>query len=202
MNSGGMNRASTGLASSDRASRGALVLLLRVLLFSLLLVCSALVACSLLLSLLATCRLLCATCRVRACCMSLVSCRASLASRASCCVLPTDAQHVSSPLYFSSCLLLCVFDEIVSRFRLFWQRIAVVNDFKEACKAHNKRVSYRLASDLVFYESLLLRKQSVSLTTAILCQKLRKPDMFGMLRRFKCTSQVGATMKATCLEKR
>ena len=135
-------------------------------------------------------------------CVLYVVCRASPVSRAARCVLLAGAQHVSSPLYFSSRLLLCVFDEIVSRFRLFWQRIAVVNDFKEACKAHNKRVSYRLASELVFYESLLLRKQSVSLTTAILCQNLRKPDMFGMLRRFKCTSQVGATMKATCLEKR
>lgn len=113
MGSSGVNWAFVGLASLDRASRGALVLLLRVLLFSLLLVCSALVVCSLLLSLLAnrrllcaTCRLLCAICRVRACRMSLVSCHASLASRAARCVLPTGAQHVSSPLCIFGRLLL------------------------------------------------------------------------------------------------
>lgn len=60
-----------------------------------------------------------------------VACRASLASCAARCVWPTGAQHSSSPLYFSDCLLLCVLVEIVSRFRLFWQRIAVVNDLKE-----------------------------------------------------------------------
>ena len=48
-----------------------------------------------------------------------------------CCALPAGTQRVSSPLYFPDRLLLCVFVEIVSRFRLFWQRIAVVNDLKE-----------------------------------------------------------------------
>lgn len=67
------------------------------------------------------------------CCLRLefVACRASLASHAARCVWPTGAQHSSSPLYFSDRLLLFVFVEIVSRFRLFWQRIAVVNDLKE-----------------------------------------------------------------------
>lgn len=67
------------------------------------------------------------------CCLRLefVACRASSASCAARCVWPTGAQHSSSPLYFPDCLLLCVFVEIVSRFRLFWQRIAVVNDLKE-----------------------------------------------------------------------
>lgn len=59
------------------------------------------------------------------------ACRALLASCAARCVWPTGAQHSSSPLYFPDRLLLCVFVEIVSRFRLFWQRIAVVNDLKE-----------------------------------------------------------------------
>ena len=86
MGSSGVNWAFVGVASLDRASRGALVLLLRVLFFSLLLVCSALVACSLLLSLLATCRLPCATCRVRACCMSLVALRLRLVLRAARCL--------------------------------------------------------------------------------------------------------------------
>lgn len=58
-------------------------------------------------------------------------CRLSRFACVSCCVLPAGTQHVSSPLYFSGRLLLCVFVEIVSRFRLFWQRIAVVNDLKE-----------------------------------------------------------------------
>lgn len=67
------------------------------------------------------------------CCLRLefVACRASLASCAARCVLSAGAQHSSSPLYFSSRVLLCVLAEIVSRFRLFWQRIAVVNDLKE-----------------------------------------------------------------------
>lgn len=65
------------------------------------------------------------------CDLDFVACRASLASHAARCVWPTGAQHSSSPLYFSGRVLLCVFVEIVSRFRLFWQRIAVVNDLKE-----------------------------------------------------------------------
>ena len=65
------------------------------------------------------------------CDLDFVACRASLASHAARCVWPTGAQHSSSPLYFSGRVLLCVFVEIVSRFRLFWQRIAVVNDSKE-----------------------------------------------------------------------
>ena len=200
MGSSGVNWVSTGLASLDQASAG------RHSCFCF--ECCSFPCCLLLsfgcvlLATLATRDLSFAVCYMSRACVLYVACRASPVSRAARCVLPAGAQHVSSPLCISSRLLLCVFDEIVSRFRPFWQRIAVVNDFKEACKAHNKRVSYRFASDLVFYESLLLRKQSVSLTTAILCQNLRKPDMFGMLRRFKCTSQVGATMKATCLEKR
>ena len=65
------------------------------------------------------------------CDLDFVACRASLASCAARCVWPTGAQHSSSPLYFPDRLLLCVLAEIVSRFRLFWQRIAVVNDLKE-----------------------------------------------------------------------
>ena len=67
------------------------------------------------------------------CCLQLefVACRASLASCAARCVLSAGTQRVSSPLCFPDRLLLCVFVEIVSRFRLFWQRIAVVNDLKE-----------------------------------------------------------------------
>ena len=102
MNSGGMNWAFVGLASSDQASGGALVLLLRVLLFSLLLVCSALVACSLPISLLATCRLLCATCRVRSCCMSLVALCLRLVLRAACCLQAhsTSLPHCTFPAAF------------------------------------------------------------------------------------------------------
>ena len=102
MGSSGMNWVSTGLASSDQVSGGALVLLLRVLLFSLLLVCSALVACSLLLSLLATCRLLCATYRVRACCVSLVALRLCLVLRAACCLRAhsTSLPHCTFPAAF------------------------------------------------------------------------------------------------------
>lgn len=48
-----------------------------------------------------------------------------------CCALSAGTQCISSPLYFPDCLLLCILAEIVSRFRLFWQRIAVVNDLKE-----------------------------------------------------------------------
>lgn len=67
------------------------------------------------------------------CCLRLgfVACRASSASCTARCVLSAGTQRVSSPLYFPNRLLLCVFVEIVSRFRLFWQRIAVVNDLKE-----------------------------------------------------------------------
>ena len=67
------------------------------------------------------------------CCLQLefVACRASLASWAARGVLSAGPQRVSSPLCFPDRLLLCVFVEIVSRFRLFWQRIAVVNDLKE-----------------------------------------------------------------------
>ena len=79
-----------------------------------------------------------AACCFAVCCLAPVvcdldfaACRASLASHAACCVWPTGAQHTSSPLYFSGRLLLCVLAEIVSHFRLFWQRIAVVNDSKE-----------------------------------------------------------------------
>lgn len=64
--------------------------------------------------------------------LSLAALRLRLVLRVACCVLPAGTQHVSSPLYFPDRLLLCVFVETVSRFRLFWQRIAVVNDFKEA----------------------------------------------------------------------
>lgn len=63
--------------------------------------------------------------------LEFVACRASLASCAARCVLSAGTQRVSSPLCFPDRLLLCVFVEIVSRFRLFWQRIAVVNDLKE-----------------------------------------------------------------------
>ena len=59
------------------------------------------------------------------------ACRASLASHAARCALSAGTQRVSFPLYFPDRLLLCIFVEIVSRFRLFWQRIAVVNDLKE-----------------------------------------------------------------------
>ena len=102
MGSSGVNWVSTGLASLGRTSRGTLVLLLRVLLFSLLLVCSALVACSLLLSLLATCRLPCATCRVRACCMSFVALRLCLVLRAACCLRThsTSLPHCTFPVAF------------------------------------------------------------------------------------------------------
>ena len=67
------------------------------------------------------------------CCLRLefAACRASLAFCAARCVLSAGTQRVSSPLYFPDCLLLCAFVEIVSRFRLFWQKIAVVNDLKE-----------------------------------------------------------------------
>lgn len=67
------------------------------------------------------------------CCLRLefVACRASLASCAARCALSAGTRRVSSPLYFPDRLLLCVLAEIVSRFRLFWQRIAVVNDLKE-----------------------------------------------------------------------
>lgn len=58
-------------------------------------------------------------------------CRLSRFACVLCCALSAGTQRVSSPLYFPDCLLLCVFVEIVSRFRLFWQRIAVVNDLKE-----------------------------------------------------------------------
>ena len=71
-------------------------------------------------------------CVLHVACVLYVACRASPVSRAARCVLPAGAQHVSSPLCISSRLLLCISDETVSRFRLFWQRIAVVNDFKEA----------------------------------------------------------------------
>ena len=65
------------------------------------------------------------------CDLDFVACRASSASCAARCMLSAGTQRFSSPLYFPDCLLLCVFVEIVSRFRLFWQRIAVVNDLKE-----------------------------------------------------------------------
>lgn len=67
------------------------------------------------------------------CCLRLesVACRASSASCAARCALSAGTQRVSSPLYFPDRLLLCVLAEIVSRFRLFWQRITVVNDLKE-----------------------------------------------------------------------
>ena len=67
------------------------------------------------------------------CCLRLefAACRASLAFCAARCVLSAGTQRVSSPLYFPDRLLLCAFVEIVSRFRLFWQKIAVVNDLKE-----------------------------------------------------------------------
>lgn len=65
------------------------------------------------------------------CCLQLGFCRLSRFVCVLCCALSAGTQRVSSPLYFPDCLLLCVFVEIVSRFRLFWQRIAVVNDLKE-----------------------------------------------------------------------
>lgn len=67
------------------------------------------------------------------CCLRLefVACRASSASCAARCALSAGTQRVSSPLYFPDRLLPCVFVGIVSRFRLFWQKIAVVNDLKE-----------------------------------------------------------------------
>lgn len=129
MGSSGVNWVSTGLASLDQASAG------RHSCFCF--ECCSFPCCLLLsfgcvfLATLAIRDLSFAVCYMSRAFVLYVTCRALLASRAACCVLPAGTQHVSSPLYFSSRLLLCVFVEIVSRFRLFWQRIAVVNDFGE-----------------------------------------------------------------------
>ena len=128
MNSGGMNRASTGLASLDQASVGPHS-------------CFCFECCSFPCCLFAQLWLrapcyfrysrLVVCCVLHVACVLYVACCASPVSRAARCVLPAGAQHVSSPLCISSRLLLCISDETVSRFRLFWQRIAVVNDLKE-----------------------------------------------------------------------